>query len=177
MSAQPPVPPMKLGFWHPASLVATWFGVGLLPKAPGTFGSLSALIYAWVIETVAGPPGLGIALVLLFPLGVWAAGVYARATGQSDPPAVVVDEVIGQWLVVLVMPPDLIIYAAGFALFRVADIFKIWPANWVERRVKGGLGIVLDDIVAAVYAGALLFVLSGLLTGGFYFINPNATQP
>lgn len=167
-------PPERLGFWHPASLLATWFGVGLLPKAPGTFGSLSALLYAWVIVWVAGPVGLGIALALLFPLGVWAAGAYARAVGEPDPKAVVVDEVAGQWLVVLVMPPDLILYAVGFLLFRFTDIVKVWPAGLVERRVKGGLGIMLDDVVAAVYAGAVLFLLSGLITGSFYFINPDA---
>ncbi|HLB06214.1 MAG TPA: phosphatidylglycerophosphatase A [Alphaproteobacteria bacterium] len=167
-------PAGRAGFWHPVTLIATWFGVGLLPKAPGTWGSLSALLYAWVIQTVAGPVGLAVAFALVFPLGVWAANAYARLKGERDPGAVVVDEVAGQWLTVLVMPPDLVLYAVGFALFRFFDIVKVWPASLIERRVGGGLGIMLDDIVAAVYAGAALFALSGLLTGSLRFAVPGA---
>ncbi len=92
----PPVPPLP--FWHPASLLATWFGSGLLPKAPGTWGSLASLPCAIVIAALAGPWGLLAAVLAVTVAGLWAADVYAARSGESDPGEVVIDEVAGQWL-------------------------------------------------------------------------------
>jgi phosphatidylglycerophosphatase A len=151
-------------FWQPARLIATWFGVGLSPVAPGTCASLAALPIAWAIRAAAGRAGLAAGAALVFAAGCWAAGAAAKASGVRDPAAVVVDEVAGQWLVVLAAPFDPAAWAAGFVLFRLFDIWKPWPVRWADRQVKGGFGIMLDDILAAGYA---VVVLEGLrATGG-----------
>ena len=110
--------------------------------------------------------GLAIATAGIFVIGLWAASVYVRRDGEADPGAVVIDEVAGQWLVLVAVPPDFILYGIGFVLFRIADIFKPWPASWIDRTVKGGLGVMLDDTAAALYAGVALYVLSGWMGGG-----------
>ena len=157
----PGQPPARLPFWHPACLLATWFGAGLLPKAPGTWGSLAALPFAWVIHARLGLIGLAAATAGLFVVGWWAASVYAgRSHGGPDPGPVVIDEVAGQWLTLLAAPLDWRFYAAGFLLFRAADIWKPWPVRWADRRLKGGLGVMLDDALAAAYAAAALYLLS-----------------
>jgi phosphatidylglycerophosphatase A len=151
--------PKDLPAWHPAAWLATWFGSGLLPWAPGTWGSLAALPFAWGLYAWAGPFGLTIAAAVVFVLGVWAADVYAGAAAEGDPGPVVIDEVAGQWLVLVAVDPGLVHYGVGFALFRLADIAKPWPVSWADRSLKGGLGIMLDDVLAAVYAGAALLAL------------------
>ncbi len=140
-----------------AALIATWFGVGLLPGAPGTFGSLAALPFAWAIATYLGLLGLAIAIAIVFVAGVWAAGRYARARGVADPGSIVVDEVAGQWLALVLVPPDPIAYAIGFALFRAFDVIKPWPISALDRRVKGGFGVMLDDLFAGAIAAILLW--------------------
>jgi phosphatidylglycerophosphatase A len=145
--------------WHPAAILATWFGAGLLPLMPGTWGSLAALAFGWVIQSLWGWPGLAIAAAVVFLLGCWASGVVARASGVNDAGAIVIDEVAAQWLVLAVGSNDAATYVLGFLLFRLADILKPWPARWADRRLDGGFGVMLDDIFAAVYAAALLALL------------------
>ncbi len=143
----------------PAGLLATWFGAGLLPKAPGTWGSLAALPCAWGIMYYTGWTGLAVASVLVFLIGWWSAHMFEKKAGVKDPGAVVIDEVAGQWLVLLPAGLDWRLYIIGFILFRIVDIFKPWPACWFDRNVHGGLGIMLDDVVAALYGlGALYFL-------------------
>ena len=141
---------------HPACMLATWFGVGLIRPAPGTWGSLAALPFAWAIVAVGGPYALLAATVVVFAVGCWAGGVYEKAGGGTDPGVVVIDEVAGQWLVLIAAPLDHMYYLAGFVLFRLCDITKPWPASWADRRVHGGLGIMLDDVLAALYAFAAI---------------------
>jgi len=143
----------------PALLLATWFGVGYAPKAPGTFGSAAALPFAWVIATLFGSWALVPAAALLFFIGWAASNRVVASSRSSDPQIIVVDEVVGQWLTLAVTPPDLLAYALGFAFFRVADIFKPWPAGWADRQVGGGLGVMLDDALAALYSAGLLWVV------------------
>ena len=149
-----------LRFWHPASLLATWFGSGLLPKAPGTWGSLAALPFAVIIAALAGSWGLLAAAALLTVIGVWAAGIYARHSDQEDPQRIVIDEVAGQWLALAPVALDLRLYAVAFLAFRLFDIVKVWPARLIDRRLKGGWGIMLDDTVAGLYAAALVYAVS-----------------
>ncbi len=144
----------------PAVLIATGFGVGLLPKAPGTWGSLFALPVAWLIFEASGRAGLAAAAVLVFAVGVWASGVCVNRLGNEDPKQVVIDEIAGQWLVLLVVTPGWPAYMLGFALFRAFDILKPWPVSWADREIKGGLGIMLDDVLAAGYAAAALYAIS-----------------
>jgi phosphatidylglycerophosphatase A len=148
-----------LPFAHPASLIATWFGSGYLPKVPGTWGSLASLPFAAVIVLAGGPWALLAAAVAVFLAGLWASGVYAARSGAEDPQAVVVDEVAGQWLAIVPVALDPPFYAVAFLLFRVFDIVKVWPAGLVDRRLKGAPGIMLDDVVAGLYAGAGSYAL------------------
>jgi len=146
--------------WHPAAMAATWFGSGLLPIAPGTWGSLAALPFAWALALFGGWPLLLAASLGCFLVGWWAAAVYVRRTGADDPSEVVIDEVAGQWLVLAAVPLDPVLYLAGFLLFRLLDITKPWPARWADRNIHGGLGVMLDDMLAAAYGAAALAVLA-----------------
>lgn len=151
-----------LSLRNPAHLLATWFGVGLLPKAPGTWGSLAALPFAWIIAELGGWPWLAAAILIVTLIGWWAAERTVAQSGVQDPGAVVIDEVAGQWLVLLVTPPNLLLYALGFLLFRLFDITKPWPASWADRQVKGGLGVMLDDLLAGLYGLAVVIVVQYL---------------
>jgi phosphatidylglycerophosphatase A len=150
---------LGLPFWHPAVVLATWFGAGLLPIAPGSWGALAALPIAWAIRSLFGVAGLGIAAAMIFAVGWWAAATIAQACAAEDPSALVIDEVAAQWLVLLPAPLDPLAWALAFLLFRIFDIWKPWPVRWADRRVGGGLGIMLDDLLAAVYAVLVLSVL------------------
>ena len=140
-----------------AKILSTWFGAGLLPKAPGTWGSLAALPCAWVIVSWGGVSALAAATVIVSLVGWWAADIYVRHTGIADPSEVVIDEVAGQWLTLLVVPPDPLLYVAGFALFRLFDIRKPWPVGWADRTIPGGLGVMVDDLFAGLYAALFLY--------------------
>jgi phosphatidylglycerophosphatase A len=147
---------------HPAGLIATGCGIGLLPWAPGTWGSLAALPCAWAIRAVAGRAALATAAILAFAAGCWAATAVARASKRKDPGFIVIDEVAAQWLVLVAAPLDWRAYLAAFLLFRVFDITKPWPARAIERCVADGLGIMLDDVAAALYAILLLLIGEGV---------------
>ena len=142
---------------NPARLVATWFGVGYAPVAPGTWGSLAALPFAWLIVWLGGAWALVAAAATLFLIGWWASEAVVASTRSSDPQYIVVDEIVGQWLTLAVAPLDPLAYGLGFLLFRAADILKPWPAGWADRQVTGGLGVMLDDCLAAIYSAALLW--------------------
>lgn len=144
----------SLGF--PGVFLATWFGSGYLPKAPGTWGSAAALPFAWVILEFSGVLGLLTGTLAVFLIGIWAANDYSQRSGIHDPGPVVIDEVAGQWLVLggifAFIPFAWHWLAIGFVLFRVFDVLKPWPVSVMDREIKGGLGVMLDDIGAAVYA-------------------------
>jgi phosphatidylglycerophosphatase A len=133
---------------------------------PGTWGSLAALPCAWVIHSLSGVAGLAIAAAIIFAVGCWAAATIAKASGIKDPGAIVIDEVAAQWLVLLPAPLDPLSYAAAFLLFRLFDVWKPWPIGWADRSLHGGLGIMLDDLLAAVYA-VLVFSILLVTVGAF----------
>ncbi len=143
-----------------AKFLATWFGAGLLPKAPGTWGSLAAVPFAWGLYHLGGRPLLAAATVAVSLIGWWASEVYIRKTGIQDPGEVVIDEVAGQWLTLLVVPPVPLLYLAGFALFRLFDIRKPWPVSWADTRIGGGLGVMVDDLFAGIYAALCLWAIA-----------------
>jgi phosphatidylglycerophosphatase A len=130
----------------------------LLPKAPGTWGSLAARPLAWLLYQIAGTAGLLVGAVLVFALGWWASSLVVRNSSAKDPGAIVIDEVAAQMLVIAAAPDEPLAYLFGFLLFRLADIFKPWPASWADRNVSGGIGVMLDDLFAALYAGALVYL-------------------
>ncbi len=160
------VPPCELGLalGHPALVLGTWFDAGLLPVMPGTWRPLAALLGAWVIRSRCGVTGLAIAAAIVLAVGCWAAGTISKTSGARDPGAVVIDEVAALWMVLLAAPLDPVSYAAAFLLFHLFDIWKPWPAAEIDRRVRGGLGIMLDDLLAAVYPVLVFSVL--LVAGG-----------
>lgn len=143
----------------PLTMIVTWFGLGLAPRAPGTIGSLGALPFAAVIAWLGGPWALLGASVVVFLIGWWASELYVRRTRREDPGLVVIDEVAGQWLTLAVVPLDPVAYALGFVFFRIADIAKPWPVRWADRRMAGGLGIMVDDVLAAGYAALALWAV------------------
>ncbi len=144
---------------HPATLIATFFGVGRLPRAPGTWASVVALPLGWVLAATGGLPALIGAILVLCALGVWAGGRYARGIGSADPSSVVVDEVVGQWIALIGAPLHPLAYLLAFALFRTFDIAKPWPISWFDRRVGGGVGIMADDVAAGLCALVVLQVV------------------
>lgn len=147
-------------FWHPASLACTWFGCGLMPVAPGTWGSAAALPLAWGMAWWGGSLTVALASLLCALVGWWAASVYVRRTGVDDPCEIVIDEVAGQWLVLAAIPPEPMLYLAGFLVFRIMDITKPWPARWADRNIHGGLGVMLDDMLAAAYGAVVMTVIA-----------------
>jgi phosphatidylglycerophosphatase A len=154
--------PEDLPLTHPASLIATWFGVGLAPLAAGTWGSLAALPIAAVIVFYFGLFGLFLALCLTTLIGTWAASVMVSGPGRAqDPGFIVVDEVAAMFLTLLFAPFTWSCYALAFLLFRIADVFKPFPANWSDRNIHGGIGVMLDDLIAGLYAGIATWLLSG----------------
>ena len=143
-----------------ARVIATWFGCGYAPVAPGTAGSLAALAIAIALPEVAGLPPWQFAILagVIFAPAVWASTETARAEHKKDPGIVVVDEVIGQWIAIAgAHHLNWKSYLGAFALFRLFDIWKPPPVRQLEA-LPEGLGIVADDIMAGVYAALVLFV-------------------
>ncbi len=144
-----------------ALVIATGGGIGLLPRAPGTWASLlAALMAPALFLPLALPARLGL-LAVVYAGGAWSAARAAALWGRPDPPQVVVDEIVGQWLTLLLSPPTAQWreIALALLLFRALDIAKPWPIGLVDRRVSGGHGIMLDDVLAGLIA---LGSLSGL---------------
>ena len=153
---------------HADGWIALGFGSGLVPCAPGTAGSLAALLPWLVLRQLPWPIYL-VSLALAFALGVWACERAGRRIGVHDPGAFVFDEFVGQWIALI---PALLApwwaVAAGFVLFRLFDIAKPWPVRWADRHVGGGLGMMLDDVLAGALAAlalALLLAVYGRLYG------------
>lgn len=144
---------------HPAGWIATGFGSGLVPVAPGTFGSLAALI-PWLALRGLPLPYYVLALVVAFGIGAWACQWTIRRLGVEDPGLVVWDEFVGLWIALIALPDRWYFVVAGFALFRFFDIAKPWPVRWADRRIKGGLGTMLDDVLAGIYALACVQALA-----------------
>lgn len=137
---------------EPDILVATGFGVGLLPGAPGTYGSLLGALIWWGTFAHAPPVLQIVSAGLLIAAATWLLHRVCARRGLGDDPAIVLDEVAGVWLTLACLPSSGLIMAAGFLVFRLFDIFKPWPVSWADRRVAGGLGVMLDDLIAGVLA-------------------------
>lgn len=143
---------------HPAGWIACGFGSGLSPVAPGTAGSLAALL-PWLALRELPLPWFAGVLVLAFAIGVWAGDWAVCRLRSADPGCVVWDEFVGLWIALLPIaaaPRSIGWVVAGFVLFRVFDIAKPWPVSWADSRVAGGLGVMLDDAIAGAYAALVL---------------------
>jgi phosphatidylglycerophosphatase A len=145
---------------HPAGWIASGFGSGLSPFASGTAGSLAALL-PWLALRELSLPLYLVVIVAAFALGIWASNFVIGKLRVADPGVVVWDEFVGQWIALLPLLgsgrgwPWV---AAGFFLFRVFDVAKPWPVSWADQSVEGGLGVMLDDVLAGVYAAIVLAV-------------------
>jgi phosphatidylglycerophosphatase A len=148
----------------PAGWLACGFGSGLTPVAQGTFGSLAALL-PWLLLRYLSMPFYLSMLVIGFAIGVWACDIAGRALGVDDHRSLVWDEFIGQWIALIpLLVPKLLPtrfstwwwLPAGFVLFRLFDVWKPWPIRWMDRHLKGGRGVMVDDVVAGVFAAVVV---------------------
>lgn len=159
----------RLIWSSPVHWLAFGFGSGLAPVAPGTFGTLAALPLWWVLSALS-LPAFAVACLLMFGLGCWVCGLSARRLGVHDYGGIVFDEVVGFLIAALPLLPAGRRHSAlglllAFVLFRIFDILKPWPIRACDRRVGGGLGIMLDDVLAGLGAAAVLWVLLRSLPG------------
>jgi phosphatidylglycerophosphatase A len=149
----------------PTRLLLSWFGCGFAPKAPGTVGTLGALPFAWVVHASFGPVGLlGFALVITI-VG-WAVAHRYLGGDDRDPSWIVIDEVAGVGLALAAAPLSLGWFAVGFGLFRLFDIVKPWPVSWADQKVGGAAGVMLDDILAGLYAAVIILIARAALGDG-----------
>lgn len=153
----------RLVLTHPVHFVAFGFGSGLSPVAPGTVGTLVGFPLYYVMS---GLPMLTQAVILavLFIVGIWICDVTGTAVGEADHSGIVWDEIVCFAMVLVITPMTLLWWACAFVAFRFFDIVKIWPASWVDSYLKNGSGVMLDDLVAAMYA---ILVIAGFR----YFLN------
>jgi len=142
-------PSLRFMLSHPAHLISLGFGAGLAPFAPGTFGTLLGLFAARWLQPLMGDALFFTGLLGALVVGTWAAGVTGRALGASDHGAIVWDEVIAMALITAMLPGAMWKQAWAFLLFRFLDIRKPGPVGWADRKVKGAIGVMLDDLVAA----------------------------
>ncbi len=149
---------MKADMKNPVHLLAFGFGSGLAPRAPGTFGTLVGIVFFWPLAGL--PPTAYLLIVaMLFVLGVWLCGKTSRDLGVHDHGGIVWDEIVGLLVTLFGAPFEGSVVLAGFVLFRFFDIVKPWPIGWLDRRVSGGFGIMIDDVLAGVFAAAILQLL------------------
>lgn len=143
--------------------IATGLGIGRVPVAAGTFGSLAALPIGWGLAASGGAPLVLAAAGLCFVLGVWASARIVARSGLEDPGFIVIDEIAAQLFVLAFLPLDPLAYAIGLAAFRLTDIVKPFPAGWCDRNIHGGLGVMLDDAVAGLQATAIAWIACAFL--------------
>lgn len=142
--------------------IATGFGAGYLPWAPGTWGSLLALPLHALLSRMA-PGHHALALGGVFLIAVLSAGAAEKILDRKDPGVVVIDEVMGMLITLIAAPANPLAWLLGFGLFRFFDILKPWPVRFLDQRLNGGLGVVLDDVMAGLYAFAALQVFCRLI--------------
>ena len=159
----PPHPGLAFAYGHPAHFIALGFGAGVSRLAPGTVGTLVAFPLWWIIRSAYGPAETLAIAAVLFGVGVWACGVTGRHLGVSDHGAMCWDEVVAFLAMLALLPDDLRWQLGAFLLFRAFDVIKPPPIRSVERRLKGGLGVMFDDLLAAGYALLVLALVKRLL--------------
>ncbi len=160
MSKNTPIP--KGFLKHPVHFLALGFGTGCVPKMPGTIGTLVGILFYLPMMALTWPVYIAVTVVL-FLLGICLCDVTARHLGVHDHGGIVWDEIVGFLITMTMAPPDWRFILLGFVLFRLFDICKPWPIGWLDRRVSGGFGIMLDDLLAGIYALIILQLIIYLL--------------
>jgi phosphatidylglycerophosphatase A len=153
---------MQANMKNPIHLLAFGFGSGLAPKAPGTFGTLAAIPFFLLMQPLPVWAYVSI-LIVSFIVGVWLCDRTSKDMQVHDHPGIVWDEFVGYWITMLFAPQGWVWIIVGFALFRFFDILKPWPIKWLDEKVHGGFGIMIDDVLAGVFA------LGGLQLIAYYF--------
>ncbi len=144
-------------------MIISWFGVSLHCRyARGTCGTLAALPFAYVIQITFGNIVLAAAGCALFAIGVIAAEKYVNSTGKQDPGEIVIDEAAAIFMLLSFMTANWQCYLAAFVVFRIFDVLKPWPVSLADRKIKGGLGVMVDDVLAALYPVALMLILNAI---------------
>lgn len=144
---------------HPTGLLALGFGSGLVPGAPGTAGTVAAIPVYLLVQALDWPLYLALT-ALLFVAGIAICARTARRLGVHDHPGIVWDEIVGYLVTMTLAPSGWPWIVTGFVLFRFFDVIKPWPIRWCDRHVHGGFGIMLDDLIAGLFAAALLQLLA-----------------
>ena len=157
----------KPNLLHPVHCLAFGFGAGCVPKAPGTMGTLVAVVFYLLLLPLSQSWYIGVTLIVVLA-GIGICGWSARQLGVHDHPGIVWDEIAGYLITMIAAPKGVVWIVLGFGLFRLFDIIKPWPIAYIDRKVGGGLGIMLDDVVAglAAFACMQLIQASGLLLIG-----------
>ena len=146
---------------HPVHFFSFGFGTGLMPKAPGTFGTLPAIVLVWLFAPLDVAAYMGV-VVFAAIIGIYLCGATAKAMGEHDAPAIVWDEIAGYMIAMIAVPVSWQSLLLAFVLFRIFDIIKPWPISWLDKKVDGGFGIMLDDIVAGFISLVLMHVVLSL---------------
>lgn len=145
----------KTIFSNPIHWLAFGFGSGLLPKAPGTWGTIVAIPLWYLLSSLTLPRYL-LATLCLSIIGIWICEQSSKKLGVHDHPGIVWDEFCGYFVTMIALPATWQWALAGFVLFRFFDIVKPWPIKWLDTKVKGGFGIMIDDIIAGIFSLAIL---------------------
>ena len=152
----------KVVLGSPTGFLAFGFGSGLSPFAPGTMGTLVAVPFIFALRSLSEPV-FWIALILLFAVGVYLCGHVSRKLGVHDHGGIVWDEMLGYWLSAALVPLQWPWLLAAFLLFRFFDILKPWPIRQLDKKVSGGFGIMIDDVVAALFTLIILAIVQGFV--------------
>ncbi|MCI5060921.1 MAG: phosphatidylglycerophosphatase A [Alphaproteobacteria bacterium] len=149
----------RLDFKHPATWVATWGGCGLMRPAPGTWGTLGALPLGIPLLVLGGVPALLLAIAILFPLGLWASKHFEAMAREKDSGMIVIDEVVGMFIALIPALLTPLSIGIAFILFRFFDVLKPFPISWLENRIHGPMGVMIDDVVAGIFAALVMIIL------------------
>lgn len=150
--------PINVNLFNPIQFLALGFGSGLAPKAPGTFGTIAAVPLFYLLSFLSLPIQMVI-IVIMSLLGIYICGEAAKQIGVDDHPAIVWDEIVGYFITMLFVPVTPLSLLVGFLLFRLFDIIKPWPISLADKKLHGGLGIMLDDILAGLAALAVMLFI------------------
>ena len=149
--------PVKVepNWFNPIHLLAFGFGSGGAPKAPGTWGTLAAVLIYWPLSQLS-PEHYLLMLLVTSVMGIYICGQTAKDLGVHDHGSIVWDEFVGFWITMFAAPVGWVWVVVGFVLFRFFDIIKPWPISWIDKNITGGFGIMLDDVIAGVMAAGVL---------------------
>jgi len=148
---------------HPAHFIAFGFGAGLAKKAPGTWGTLIAVPLFFALNLLATPAITWVVIALLFVLGCWASAVASKSLGVADHGGIVIDEIVAFMLVLACTPKTWAWMITAFVLFRFFDILKPWPISLADHHIKGGVGVMFDDVLAALFVIVCIVIMQSLI--------------